>query len=224
MSQDAPSPAAEPGAFEFRRPTVVARYSLGYEPPFDVAPIIERMLDSIPAKYLVGLSEVVLTNSSGLSRKRRRAATKSRNGKVKLSTARGVYHPAWKGKLAWIEIFVDNALHPLEKAFWLKIPLIRESAFDSVLFHEIGHHIHYTVRPEYREKEDVADVWMVGLEKNYWRQRSGLLRLFLRLSRFLAGPIIAWLHFKAMKYQRNKGWISRAEFEERTRKKTPSLN
>jgi hypothetical protein len=41
---------------ELRKPKVLARYSLGYRPPYDVTPIIERMVDSVPSKYLVGLS------------------------------------------------------------------------------------------------------------------------------------------------------------------------
>ena len=37
--------------------------------------------------------------------------------------------------------------------------MLRDIGFGHVLFHEIGHHIHNTVRPEYDEKEDVADKW-----------------------------------------------------------------
>jgi hypothetical protein len=36
-----------------------------------------------------------------------------------------------------------------------------------VLFHEIGHHVHATVRPEFREKEDIADDWGKKLTGNY---------------------------------------------------------
>ncbi len=202
-----------------RRPKVVAHYSSGYEPPCDVTPIIERMLDSVPPKYLVGLSEVVLADSCGLSRERRRSATKSRRKKVRTSAARGLYYPAWKGRLPWIEIFIDNTLKPLGKGFLPKVPLFRESEIAGVLFHEIGHHIHYTVRPEYREKEDVADVLKVRLERIYWRQRSGIIGLIFQLLRLFASPVVHWLHLKSMKYQRKKGWISKAEFEELTRKR-----
>jgi hypothetical protein len=100
MPEDSAPATSEPGLSGPRKPKVAAQYVLGYEPPFDVTPIIERMLASIPPKYLVGLSEVVLTNASGFSRKRRRSVTKSRKRKVKFGAARGVYHPAWKGKRA----------------------------------------------------------------------------------------------------------------------------
>lgn len=151
-------------------PRVIADFS-GYTPPFDPVPIIERMLASVPTKYLVGLKEVVLTNASDLTRKRRRAVTKSRKRKVRIVEARGLYHQAWQGKQAWIEIFVDNSLRGWEQGFWLKIPVIREGRLSEVLFHEIGHHIHFTACPEHREKEDVADVWKVRLEHNYSRRR-----------------------------------------------------
>ena len=182
------------------------------------------MVDTVPPKYLVGLSEVVLTNSSGLSRERRRSATKSRRKKLRTSTARGLYYPAWNGKLPWIEIFLDNTLKPLGTGLFPKVPLFRESEIAGVLFHEVGHHIHYTVRPEYREREDVADVWKVRLERNYWRQRSGIVGLIFRFLRLFASPVVHWMHLKSMKYQRTKGWISQAEFEELTRKKSPELN
>ena len=124
------------------------------------------MVDTVPPKYLVGLSEVVLTNASGLSRSRRRSTTKSRKNKVRTRTALGMYHPGWKGERPWIELFVDNILDRLGEGVLLRSSFFRESELGDVLFHEIGHHIHYEVCPEYREKEDVADVWKVRLERN----------------------------------------------------------
>ena len=60
---------------------------------------------------------------------------------------------------ASLEAFVCYpTLRGWESSWWLRIPLIREGKIADVLFHEIGHHIHFTCRPEYREKEDVADV------------------------------------------------------------------
>ena len=51
--------------------------------------------------------------------------------------------------------------------------LFRKVLFGQILFHEIGHHIHRTIRPEHKEKEDVADSWAGKLNvnfvrKNYW--------------------------------------------------------
>src|ERR1700743_1730871 len=130
-------------------PTVRA-FFFDYDPPFDAVPIVQRMLPSVPQKYLVGLREVVLTNASGLPRKLRRSVTKSRGRKVRFDKTAGLYHPAFNGRAAWIEIFLDNTLRGWESGWWLRISLIRESKLADVLFHEVGHHIHFTWRPEHR--------------------------------------------------------------------------
>src|ERR1700756_1634619 len=136
-----------------RRPRITERYS-GYSPAFELTPIVSRILDSVPPKYLMGLSEVVLTSSSGLPRKLRRSVTKSRKRKVWIREARGLYHPARPREEAWIEIFVDNTFRTWEKGWWLKVSYLREILLADVLFHEIGHHIHETAHSEYRDKED----------------------------------------------------------------------
>lgn len=204
MSMEMKSPAG---------PTVTASFS-GYDPPFDVAPIVRRMLDSVPDKYLAGLGEVVLTNASGLSRKLRRSVTKTRGRKARIVDARGLYHQEWQGRQARIEIFVDNALKGWERGIWLKIPFIREGRIGDVLFHEIGHHIHSSIRPEFREREDVADVWMVRLQANYSQTRFPWLTRLLRSLR----PLLERPRSKLVSSMLKKGWISRAEFDESVRK------
>jgi hypothetical protein len=202
-------------------PTVQASFS-GYEPPFDAVPIVQRMLNSVPEKYLVGLREVVLTNASGLPRKLRRSVTKSRRRKVRFDQAAGLYHPAFNGRPAWIEIFVDNTLQGWERGWWLKIPFIREGRLADVLFHEIGHHIHFTCRPEYREKEDVADVWLVRLRRNYTQQRFRWTARFFRFIRSLLGrPFFDQQRGKLMLRMLQKRWISRAEYDEQVGKSKP---
>jgi phenylalanine-4-hydroxylase len=136
------------------------------------------MLGSVPPEYLVGLDSVVLTSTDALSRKRRRSKTWSRKRTVKVVKTRGLYHYAQKGKTAWIEIFVDRIFDGWEVGFWLKLPLVRDFLLAPVLFHEIGHHIHATVRPEFQEREDVADRWQVKLETIYYRKERPYLRLF----------------------------------------------
>jgi hypothetical protein len=64
-----------------------------YSPPFAVEPIIRRMLHTIPEKYLNGLSEIVLTNTAGMSRERHRSVTRSRKRKIRMLDARGVVPP-----------------------------------------------------------------------------------------------------------------------------------
>jgi hypothetical protein len=181
-----------------------------YTPPFPVEPIIRRMLDSIPRKYLNGLSKVVVTNTAGMSRERRRRVTQSRKRKVRILGARGLYHPAWQRDPAWIEIFLDNTIRGWEKGIWLRLPFIREGKLGDVLFHEVGHHIHYTIRPEYREKEDVADVWKARLQRHYDRSR----RPWLRAIFFPIRPLIRALMRPMYRIMFRKGMVSRAEFDE----------
>ena len=47
---------------------------------------------------------------------------------------------------------------------------MRDFLLAPVLFHEIGHHIHANFRPEFREREDVADSWQAKLERSYYRK------------------------------------------------------
>lgn len=170
MSRTLPSSSNDAGVNAPALPIIVTSFS-GYEPPFDLVPIVRRMLDSVPEQYLFGLGEIVLTNASALTGKRRRGMAKSRRGKVRAVEARGLYHPAFSGSRAWVELFVDNTLRGWENGWWLRIALLRESKVGDVLFHELGHHIHFTHRPERREKEDVADVWKVRLQKRYTNDR-----------------------------------------------------
>ena len=192
----------------FQRPKVIAAFP-GYSPPFDPVPIVEKMLESIPPKYLVGLSEVVLTNSSGLSRKLRRSVTKSRNRKVRIVEARGLYRQAWNGKPAWVQIFVDNTLKHWEKSWWLRVPIMRDMLLGEVLFHEIGHHIHFTQRPEYKEREDVADDWKDKLQKNFLRTQYPWLKI---ISSAFHPLLKRYVKSKAEKLFKS-GTISQAEYE-----------
>lgn len=197
-------------------PVITCSFS-DYKPPFNVGRAVRLMLDSVPAKYLVGLSDVVLTNKASLSRNRRRSVTKSRGRKVKVMNAAGLYHAAFNGRPAWIEIFVDAALRNWIRGISFVVPFLREVGISDVLFHEVGHHIHYTVRPEFREKEDVADVWKVRLQSTYNTRRYRWTKLFVRLIRPLLGSWIKRQSAKSLLRRLQKGWISRAEHEESMR-------
>ena len=200
------------------RPTIITAFC-EYEPPFDVVAMSRRIIDSVPEKYLQSLTQVVLTNTGGLPRDRRRSVTKSRGRKARIRDAKGLYHPASSQRGAWIEVFVDNALDRTGSGWngwrgrWLqRSTWFRETELCDVLFHEIGHHIHFTVRPEYREKEDVADVWKVRLQRNYIRQRYSLIRSLVGLLQ-LGWLIDHWVAKTSAKMLA-KGHISRAEHEE----------
>lgn len=51
----------------------------------------------------------------------------------------------------------------------------------NVLFHEVGHHIHNTIRPEHAEREDVADSWAGKLNANFIRKKYWYVSPFLVL-------------------------------------------
>lgn len=202
-------------------PTIITAFS-EYDPPFDVVATSRRTIESVPDKYLQGLTQVVLTNTGSLPRDRRRSVTKSRGRKARIKEARGLYHPGSPQHGAWIEIFVDNVLDRTGKGWngWIGRLLqrsnwFRETELSEVLFHEIGHHVHFTVRPEYREKEDVADVWRVRLQKNYIRQRYRIVRSLVGFFH-LRGLVDHWVA-KASVKMLEKGHNSRAEHQENVR-------
>lgn len=199
-------------------PEVMVAFS-DYKPPFDVASTVQHILDSVPRKYLTGLNAVVLTNTGALPRKRRNSRLKARQRRTRLDEAAGLYHPAAKGNPAWVEIFVDNTMRGWEKTLWRRVPFFRESKFSNVLFHEIGHHIHCTIRPEYREKEDVADVWKVRLQRNYHKQRFGWLRVVSRIIQPVMGAFLERQRERLELEILKRGQISQAEYRESVGKK-----
>jgi hypothetical protein len=143
-----------------------------YSPPVNASAVVHELLSSVPSKYLRGLSCVVLTNQSALSRRDRKGKVWSRKRKFNKSRILGRYHGAHpRGDSSpWIELRVDKIVEGVTKAvLWL--PFAREVAFGHVLFHELGHHIHRTIRPEHTEKEDVADQWAGKLNANFIRKK-----------------------------------------------------
>lgn len=152
-------------------PQIVEAYK-NYSPPFDASKTVQLLLLYVPTDYLLGLRTIVLTNQGALSHDRRRRKSLSRGRKYSMDKVLGSYHQAWKGELAWIQIFVDRIIANMPKGT-VRVSLLRNIAFADVFYHEIGHHIHKTSRPEFREREDVADSWkrrLVGrlARKRYW--------------------------------------------------------
>jgi len=137
---------------------------------------------------------VVLTNTTGLSRRDRVGKVWSRKRKFDKSSVLGRYHGRSGNSSPYIELRVDRIILGL-KGFPFRIPMLRDIVFGHVLFHEIGHHIHNTVRPEYDEKEDVADKWAGKLNGN-----------FIRKKYWYALPILIPV-LKVYKFMRRKQWV-----------------
>jgi hypothetical protein len=141
-----------------------------YLPPINASKIVGQLLRAVPEKYLKGLDCIVLTNEASLSRRDRVGRVWSSKRKFDKSMILGRYHPATRSSPPYIELRIDKILQGLP-ALPRRIPLMRDAMFGHVLFHEIGHHIHSTIRPEHREKEDVADDWAGRINAKFVRTK-----------------------------------------------------
>lgn len=157
-----------------------------YAPPLNVTSVVHRLLAPIPNQYARGLSCVVLSNLSSQPRRRRLGKTTSRGRRIRQSRVMGLYHQKWKGQPPWIELYVDQILGRWPK-WTLWIPLFRDYAIGDVLYHELGHHVHLSIRPEYREKEDVANDWQKKFMRIFFRRKYWYLIPFFKLRNMLRG-------------------------------------
>jgi len=156
-----------------------------YQPPVKATAIVRRLLSRVPDKYIRGLGYVVLTNLSGQPRRHRLGKTTSRGRRVPQSRVLGRYHQRCQGQTPWIELYVDQIFRGFPRwALW--IPFARDLAIGDTLYHELGHHVHMFIRPEYREKEDVAEDWRKRFMRRFLRRRYWYLipvALIIRLIR-----------------------------------------
>ena len=148
-------------------------------PPDWVRPTVCQILEGVDGRYLTGLEAVVLTNAGALNSQRKRGKTWSRRHKIYFVDCRALYHARHRGQGAWIEVFVDKVFERAQS--WVfTIPLVRELYLAHTLFHELGHHIHSTQVPEFREKENVADMWQRRLLQELFRTRHPLISVVKR--------------------------------------------
>jgi hypothetical protein len=160
---------ASPADADVLRPELVENYR-DFEPPAGFRSLVEDLLQSVPPKYLVGLKTIVLTNRDALSRDQRKQKVWSRNRKVRLAEARGAYYKATRTSPASVTLYVDNILASHVPPWITKVPLLRYCDLDTVLFHEIGHHIHAAHVPIYDGKENVAEDWSRTLKRRFFRR------------------------------------------------------
>jgi hypothetical protein len=156
----------------------------GYRPPVNVVKVVRRLLAGVPDQYIRGLDCVVLTNLSGQPRRNRLGKIPSRGRRIARSRVAGLYHEKWKGQPPWIELYVDQILkHWPRWVIW--IPYARDIAIADVFYHELGHHVHLFIRPEYREEEDVADDWQRKFMKIFFRREYWYLKPLFKLTRMI---------------------------------------
>jgi hypothetical protein len=165
------------------------------KPFFNPKASVERLLAGISKEYISGLATVILRDSDSLNHDRRRAKVFRLGKKVRISKCEGVYHEAWKGEPAWIEIFIDNVIPDVKDSalfrLLMRFSFIQDVYLSGALYHEIGHHIHKTQKPEYGEREQIADRWKKRLKKAYIQRRYWYIVPWLR--------ILLWPIFKLKK-------------------------
>jgi hypothetical protein len=151
-------------------PQIEERYA-AYRPPFDVPKVVRGLIAPVPEKYTRGLKQIILVDSGSLSRRDRVGKVWSRKRKRSKQDILGRYRH--NNGAAWIEIRVDRTIETWTGMprwlFW--IPMVRFIVIGEVFYHELGHHIHRTIRPEFREREDVAESWKRKLSSNFIRKR-----------------------------------------------------
>jgi hypothetical protein len=157
----------------------------------NVRKVVERLLDSIDTDYLQGLGSIVLSSQAQLARKQRRKKFLSRGQKLPVTRILGFYQQSWKGQPAFIELYVDKILVSVP-GFLLHVPIVGFMTIGKVLFHELGHHIHKTTRPEFKEREDVADKWSRELLKIAVLKRYRYAMPFLRPAVKVLAPPVDW--------------------------------
>jgi hypothetical protein len=150
-------------------PVLIIEAYKDYRPRAWVRGAVEKLLLTVPPKYLMGLASVVLTNSEGQARRDRRRRFSSRGRRIPSSRVQAFYSPASRRKHPHIQIYVNRVL---KYPRWFALfPPLREAWIGVTLFHELGHHVHYTQRPEHREEENVANEWRNKFLKNFMRKK-----------------------------------------------------
>lgn len=158
-----------------------------YNSPIDAVATTRKLISSVPTKYLVGLDCIVLTNLSGQPRRNRLGKVTGRGRRIPKSRSLGCYHREWKGQPPWIELYVDQILNT-GRRLPLWVPFFRDYLFGETLFHELGHHVHLFIRPEYNEKEDVADEWKKKFAGNFVKKKYWFLVPLAKLYILLRKP------------------------------------
>jgi len=148
-----------------------------YEPPAWVSKTLCRIINGVPEKYFNGLKIISLCSTESLNHRQRRQKTISRKRKVAIRNCQGLYYQKWHGKPAYIELFVDKIIQGWPTIL-LSFRFIKDLAFSEVLYHELGHHIHKTSAPEYKEREDVAEIWKRRLSRLYFQDRYFYSKMF----------------------------------------------
>lgn len=167
-------------------PLVEVQETISSKPTVNIRRSVEKLVLKVPPMYLVGLSRIVLRDKGALNRRERRwRRARRKKGKVIL----GCYYRATANREARIEIFVDEICNKWPMIL-LRIPTLRDVFVGSVLFHEIGHHIHRHVLHGHGDPEAAAKDWGRTLLRQAMRRHTWYFLPIVRgthwlLSRFV---------------------------------------
>ena len=139
----------------------------------------------------MGLKTIILTNKAGMTRDKRRQKVWSRNRKILFADALGSYSAATRSSPASVSLYVDNIVDS-DPDWFRRLPVFGHGTLAHVLYHEIGHHIHRTIRPVYKGKEDVANDWSGKLWGNFCRKHYWYIFPFLWLLVHIVSPVAKW--------------------------------
>jgi hypothetical protein len=107
---------------------------------------------------------------------------------VRLAESLGSYSCSTKSSPAMVWLYVDNIVE--SGVSWFRwTPVLRYTVQGTVLYHEIGHHIHAEHRPIHEEREDVAEDWSRKLMRNFYRKHYWYIFPFLYVFGWLTSPI-----------------------------------
>jgi hypothetical protein len=131
-----------------------------------------------------------LTNGDAIGRgKTRRVAGQ----KYARRECLGFYHPKRDGEPTWIEIVVDNIVEscfgPRMPRFMPYIPVARNLAFASTLFHEVGHHLEHTIGAPAPNGEAAAEAWQKRLLRSYFFKSYWYFVPFLGIAKAIAARL-----------------------------------
>jgi hypothetical protein len=125
---------------------------------------VHKLLLGIPAGYVAGIEAIVLRDAGGLTR-----AEKKRRSHARGQVLLGTHQNGQGGQRAVIHLFVDSIM-PRWPAALLVFPFFRELLLATVLYHEVGHHIHAAIEPRHVAAEAAAEAWSRRLTKHYFSQ------------------------------------------------------
>lgn len=151
-----------------------------FRSPIDFRRTVEVLLAGIQPGFLAGLDRVVLRDADSLTREEKKKRERL-SGKI----VAGTYYHAVRGSAPYIDLFIDVIAARWPKTV-LRVPLLREILISSVLFHELGHHIHSWMAPDRRDREVTAEAWQRRLSREFFRRRYRFLM-------FVFGPLGRWV-------------------------------